>query len=68
LARDQIDGPSQRQHRHAQVNQAQRAFGSIAPMIVKTFGIVKDFRSHSANFLRAAKSLHNDGDEPGRAL
>ena len=30
------------------------------PMIVKDFSNVKDFRSHSANFLHAAKSLHDN--------
>jgi hypothetical protein len=37
-------------------------------MIVKTFIIAKTFRSPSANFLRAAKSLRDHGDLPGCPL
>jgi hypothetical protein len=33
-------------------------------MIVKHFGSAKDFRSHSANFLHRAKSLHDHQRDP----
>jgi hypothetical protein len=35
------------------------------PMIAKTFGIAKTFRSPSANFLRPAKSIRDHRDKLG---
>ena len=37
-------------------------------MIVKDFGIAKDFRSHSANLLRQDKIIRDHGNLPRRTM
>jgi hypothetical protein len=38
------------------------------PVIAKTFGIAKTFRSQRANFLHHAKRLRDHGDAPSRRM
>jgi hypothetical protein len=43
--------------------EAGEAASLASPMIVKDFGSAKTFRSHRANFLHRAKSLHDNQTE-----
>jgi hypothetical protein len=61
FTRDHPDVLPQPQYRQAQANQAQRALVGIAPMIAKTFFIVKDFYTYAIRNLRQEKILRDHG-------